>query len=124
MVGATRVKGIDVGNYGTDYSLTNKVFRNGISYEWESETNWLGNLPPWRWLPPGWSSPSHSPSLRVGLANTRITGDDVFIDNYWDFSLSLATSSRQANKKMRVDFAYTHGNHGYRGGRLNVRFTY
>lgn len=103
MIGTTRTGSVSWGSdFDIDYDLNNIVYKNGISFEGETRQKLLA-------LPTSW---------QVSLANTLITGDDVFIDNYWDFSFSWG-ARKQANNgvwnNLRLGTTLTIG-HDYRGG--------
>ncbi len=113
MVGTVNTVSIEAGDYEIDYDLRNTVFKNGFSIEAETPPMLLMDLPT---------------SLQFSVAHTLITGDDVFIDDYWDFSLSWG-AHKQANNHgiwshLRLGGTLTVGNHDYIGGRLNLGYTF
>lgn len=112
MVGVIRTDSVSLGSdYEVDYDLSNTVYKNGLSLEIGTQQKLLS-------LPTSW---------QASVAHTLITGDDVFVDDYWDLSLSWGARN-QANKgissKLRLGATFTIGNHDYVGGRLNLGYTF
>jgi len=104
MVGTIRTGSVGAGDYEIDYDLSNTVYKNGISFEGET---------PWKLL----SLPT---SWRVWLAYTFFTGDELFIDNYWDFSLSWGPREGP----LRLGATFTYADNDYFGGRFNFNYKF
>ncbi|WP_299426042.1 hypothetical protein [uncultured Shimia sp.] len=97
------------GEKSPDYDLQNTVARNGLSASGSSS---------WRLFdqPTTWEA---------SIVNTQILGDDIYIDNYTDFAVSLGTVQSQNGltwDAARLGITYTIGNHGYK--KVNVNFGY
>ncbi|SMP34782.1 hypothetical protein SAMN06265373_11095 [Shimia sagamensis] len=97
------------GEKSPDYDLQNTVARNGLSAS--GRTTWRLFDQPTTW--------------EASIVNTQIFGDDVYIDNYTDFAISLGTERSQNGltwDAARLGITYSIGNHGYK--KVNVNFGY
>lgn len=99
-------------DYEIDYDLSNVVLKNGLGAEGSA----------------GFSLGKHAFSWQASVANTLFLGDALFVDNYWDFGVSLGSrnvpNSQGLWNHVRVGFTYTVGNNGYGGGRVNFGYTF
>jgi hypothetical protein len=105
MVGVIQTKGLESNGVDIDYSLSNQVMKNGIAVE----------------MPSGISLAGKKTSWEASIANTYLTGDALYISNYYDLALSLGTV-KENNDSLRLGLTYTQGEHGY--SKLDMNFGY
>lgn len=108
--------GLTIGNaltysstFGSAYDQKNTINMNGIELSGPFEQKLYG-------LPTNW---------QFSVVHTRVGGDPVYVDEWFDVSLSLGTIGSKNNvtwDSVRVGVTYTHANRGVRG--LNLNFGY
>ena len=105
MIGIVKTKGLEVSGVDNDYTLSNQVMKNGVAIELPSSINLAGKQTSWE----------------ASIANTYLTGDALYINNYYDLALSLGTVKNN-NDSLRLGLTYTQGDEGY--SKLNMNFGY
>ncbi|MDH3360405.1 MAG: hypothetical protein OEL55_05985, partial [Desulfobulbaceae bacterium] len=64
-------------------------------------------------------------SWQLDVANTLFSGDELFVDNYYDISASYGTrATKTALDNMRIGLTYTVGNNSYSGFQVNFGYTF
>ena len=105
MLGTIQTKGMKSNGVDIDYSLKNQVIKNGVAVELPSGINLAGKRTSWE----------------ASIANTYLTGDELYINNYYDLALSLGTVKNN-DDSLRLGLTYTQGDHGY--SKVNMNFGY
>ena len=101
----------EVDGYNASYDLQNTVFRNGFEVA----------------TPIGGTIFGLPMTAQGSVVNTQITGDDVFIDNYTDFAISIGTEESRNGltwDSLRLGLTYTTGVNDYESFRLNFGYRF
>lgn len=100
---------LDTGDFEIDYDLTNSMIKNGIGLEGPLDYIMLGSPTSWQ----------------VDMAHTAFFGDDLYIDNYVDVSMSFGTRATESSwDNLRFGLTFTVGNNDYQGYRINFGYTF
>lgn len=102
---------IDTGDTDFNYDLNNTVIRNGVGARRDANFPILGQRGQWQ----------------LGVVNTQFYGDDLFVTNATDFSLSLATQKLRNSvvfEQLALGISYTITNTDYSGFGLNFGYKF
>ena len=109
MASQMKTSSISAGDYSIDYDLSNTMFKNGVGFEGPIDGTIFGNPTSWQ----------------LDVANTLFSGDELFVDNYYDISASYGTrATKTALDNMRIGLTYTVGNNSYSGFQVNFGYTF
>lgn len=97
-----KTNALSAGGYKIDYGLSNQILKNGISAKLPSKASLMGR----------------DMDMEVSLANTQVMGDKVYIKSYNDLAFSMGS------KDLRLGLTYTHGEHGYKGAKVNFGYDF
>lgn len=109
MGGYYKTTSVDAGDFSVDYDLTNGMFKNGVGFEGPVNFTIFGNPTSWQF----------------SVAHTFFTGDDLYVDSYFDFAFSFGTRATQSTwDRMRMGVTYTAGNNDFSGFQVNFGYTF
>lgn len=100
-----------VDDFEIDYDLQNTVSRNGLGVSGPLDFELFG-------LPTTWA---------LDVVNTRIFGDDVFIDDYTDIALSVGSKASRNGltwDSVRLGVTYTVGAHDFEAVKVNFGYQF
>lgn len=107
--GYFQTKSIDAGDYEIAYDLTNQMIKNGIGVEGPLDFAVFGEGITWQ----------------TSIANTQFFGDELYIENYTDISMSFGTRATDTSwSSLRVGVTYSFGSKDYDGARMNFGYTF
>ena len=99
---------INAGDYEIDYDLTNTMLKNGLGVEGPLRMKLWGKPTSWQF----------------SVANTAFSGDELYIDNYFDFSLSFGTRATKGLwNYLRMGVTYTYCDE-YDGFQINFGYSF
>ncbi len=85
------------------------MFKNGVGFEGPVNFTIFGNPTSWQF----------------SVAHTFFTGDDLYVDSYFDFAFSFGTRATQSTwDRMRMGVTYTAGNNDFSGFQVNFGYTF
>lgn len=102
---------IDYDNTELDYDLTNFVFRNGVGVGGPIDYQVFGEPLTWE----------------AAVVNTQFTGDDLYVENSTDISVSIGTAASRNGltwDSFRLGLTYTITDTDYDGFRMNFGYQF
>ena len=109
MASQMKTTSVSAGDYSIDYDLSNTMIKNGVGFEGLVDKTIFGNPTSWQF----------------DVANTLFSGDELYVDNYFDISASYGTRATEtALDNMRIGLTYTAGNNSYNGFQINFGYTF
>lgn len=119
MLSTFKTSSVDVDEGVVDYGLSNHIVKNALSAKLPTKVQLL----------------ERDLDVEVTFADTRILGDEVFIDQYNEVAVSLGSPETKGDRldAMRLGFTYTFGNtnkdfdgetHDYNGFSLNFGYSF
>ena len=109
MASQFKTTSVSAGDYSIDYDLTNTMVKNGVGFEGSVDYTMFGNPTSWQF----------------DVAHSAFFGDDLYVDSYFDVSVSFGTRpTESALDNLRFGLTYTAGNNSYNGVRVNFGYTF
>ncbi len=111
MFGFYQTGSVSVGDYESDYSLTNYLSRHGVRASAELPFGLFGEVP----------------SLQIGLIRTDFFGDDLYVSGYTDIISSVGIPGRISGvslERFRVGLTYTIGDEDFQSIRFGGAFRF